>query len=266
MRHLKGGIWIQGAGELASGVAWRLFRCGFPVVMAEVAAPLAVRRLVCFAEAVYAGQARVEGVMGLLVTSEDAVFSREAVTVMVDPEGQQLRRLRPAVIVDARMTKRAPRPLPAPATPVIGLGPGFRCGRDAVFVVETHRGARLGSLLREGEAAADTGIPGPVGGQTSRRLLRAPAAGRLRPLCRIGELVKAGQTVAFVGSEPLNSSIDGLLRGLVHPEVELSTGDKVGDVDPRGAVVDPRLVSDKSLAVAGGVLEGVLGLGIWPRP
>jgi xanthine dehydrogenase accessory factor len=149
--------------------------------------------------------------------------------------------------------------------PVIGLGPGFRCGRDARFVVETHRGARLGEVLAEGEAAANTGVPGAVGGETDRRLLRAPAAGRLEPRASIGDLVRAGEVVATVAGVPVTSQIDGRLRGLVHPAAELNRGEKVGDVDPRGAEVDPRKVSDKALAVAGGVLEALLRLGIAPE-
>lgn len=260
-----GCIWIQGAGELASGVAWRLFCCGYRLVMAEIDRPLAVRRLVCFAEAVYSGRVLVEGVTGLLVDPDQATFVAGSVTVCVDPDGQQLPRLAPEAVIDARMTKRQPRPLPVMGIPVIGLGPGFRCGRDATFVVETHREARLGVLLRSGEAAADTGVPGKLGGETSQRLLRAPAAGQLRPQRRIGDLVEAGETLAHVGGQPLKSNIEGMLRGLIHPKVELSAGDKVGDVDPRGASVDPGQISDKSLAVAGGVLEGLLALNIQPR-
>ena len=51
-----GHIWIQGAGELASGVAVRLVRSGYPVVLADIQRPLAVRRLVAFSEAIYQGR------------------------------------------------------------------------------------------------------------------------------------------------------------------------------------------------------------------
>ena len=257
-------IWIQGAGELASGTAWRLVRCGYRVVMAEVPAPRAIRRLVSFAEAVFAGRTSVEGVPGRLVKGDEASFVAGEVQVLVDPEARSLPRLKPAAIVDARLAKKPPVPLPAGEIPVIGLGPGFLCGRDAVFIIETHREARPGAVLERGEALADTGIPGRVGGETSRRLLRSPAAGSLEPKCRLGDLVQAGQELGQVGGRPLRSEIDGLLRGLIHPAVELLAGDKVGDVDPRGAAVDPRQVSDKSLAVAGGVLEALLRLEVLP--
>ena len=48
-------ILIRGAGDLASGVALRLHRSGLNVVMTELAQPLAVRRTVSYAEAVYEG-------------------------------------------------------------------------------------------------------------------------------------------------------------------------------------------------------------------
>jgi xanthine dehydrogenase accessory factor len=259
-----GRVWIQGAGELASGVAWRLCRSGYRVIAAEVARPRVVRRLVAFAEAVRSGEVLVEGVPGRLVAAEQAGFLPGQVTVVVDPSGRQLERLRPAAIIDGRMTKQRPEPLPAAGIPVIGLGPGFRCGRDAVAIVETKRGPRLGAVIEQGEAAPDTGMPGMIGGETLHRLLRAPAAGHLRPLVEIGDLVSGGQMIGEVGGEPLIAQISGTLRGIIHPDVELFAGEKVGDVDPRGAAVDPRLISDKALAVAGGVLEALLRLGITP--
>jgi len=260
------GIWIQGAGELASGVGWRLVRCGYRVLMAEVAAPLAVRRLVCFSEAVRIGEVAVEGVTGRLALPSEAVWSRGEVTVIVAPDGDQMGRLRPDVVIDARMTKRAPDPLPRAAAPLIGLGPGFRCGKNADLIVETHRGARLGTVIDAGQALADTGVPGDVGGATASRLLRAPGVGYLTPRCVIGDLVHAGDTIGTVDGRPVRAEVAGRVRGLISSDVELFAGMKVGDIDPRGAAIDPGLVSDKALAIAGGVLEGLLRLGARPAP
>ncbi len=260
----EGRVWVQGAGELASGVAWRLLRCGYGVILAERPDPLAVRRLVCFATAVHEGRCEVEGIPGRLRGAEEGDWPDGEATVLVDPDAVQLPRLDPAAVVDGRMTKRPPRPLPLGKRPLIGLGPGFRCGRDARLVVETHRGARLGRVIESGGASEDTGVPGEVGGETARRLLRAPGPGRLEALVEVGSLVRAGQVVARVGGRPVTSRLDGLLRGLAYPGTELSTGEKVGDVDPRGAAIDPALVSDKALAIAGGVLEALLRLGIRP--
>lgn len=259
-----GRIWIQGGGELASGVAWRLVRARYRVVVAEVPRPRVVRRLVAFAEVVHGTPVAVEGIPGRLSEPAAAEFLPGVVTVLIDPAANMLERLAPDAVVDARMTKRKPRPLPRRRCPLIGLGPGFCCGRDADLVVETHRQARMGAVLECGEAAANTGSPGPVGGETSRRLLRAPASGFLESEHQIGDLVRAGDIVAQVSGKLVICQLDGLLRGLIHPQTELSVGDKVGDVDPRGEAADPRLLSDKALAVAGGVLEALLRLGILP--
>ena len=58
--------------------------------------------------------------------------------------------------------------------------------------------------------------------------------------------------------EPVTTPIAGLLRGVLQDGVPVSAGAKVGDVDPRGAAVDPAAISDKARAVAAGVLEAVL--------
>lgn len=259
-----GNIWIQGAGELASGVAIRLVRCGFRVVMAEISRPLSVRRLVCFSEAVFEGEAKVEDVPGYLHREAEVPWDFGRVTVVVDPGAALLVNAGADAVIDARMTKKSPGPLPRGGAPMIGLGPGFICGRDADLVVETHREAQLGAVISSGSAASDTGIPGPVGGQTSMRLLRSPAAGTFNSLFVIGDSVSEGTVIGHVGGLPVICGLTGMIRGLVHPEAELSPGTKVGDVDPRGTAVDNSLVSDKALAVGGGVLEALLRLKIQP--
>ncbi|MBK7671479.1 MAG: EF2563 family selenium-dependent molybdenum hydroxylase system protein [bacterium] len=257
-----GGIWIQGAGEMASAVAVVLVRAGYRVVMAELPRPLAVRRLVCFCEAVYAGHATVEGIPAEMASAAGLVFRERVVGVAVDPGASALRRLAPRAVVDARLTKRPPVALPHAPAPLIGLGPGFTCGIDADLVIETHRAAGPGTVISVGGAAPDTGVPGVIAGHTTARVLRAPAAGHLRPCCVIGDLVAAGQTVGTVAGLPVISQLDGLLRGLIHEQAELYAGLKVGDVDPRGGATDPRAVTDKGRAIGDGVLRALGQLGV----
>lgn len=261
-----GNIWIQGAGELASGVAVRLVRSGYRVVLAEIERPLAVRRLVCFSQAVYAGHTQVEGVPGILVEPTGVTFCSGQVAVVVDPEASLLPQMEATAVVDARMTKVAPVTLPSGELPVVGLGPGFTCGLDADLIIETHREARLGAVIASGAAAPNTGVPGPVGGQKGLRVLRAPMAGHFSPLFQVGDLVDEGMVLGHVGGLPVVSALTGRIRGLVHSEAELLAGTKVGDVDPRGRDIDPNLVSDKALAVGGGVLEALLRLKVLPGP
>jgi len=259
-----GNIWIQGAGELASGVAVRLVRSGYRVVLAEAERPLAVRRLVSFSEAVYAGRTQVEDIPGILVETSAVTFIAGRVAVIVDPDGSLLPGLGVDAVVDARMTKKQPEPLSAAPAPLIGLGPGFTCGLDADLIIETHREARLGVVITAGTAAPDTGVAGLVGGQTGLRVLHAPVAGCLTSLFEIGDLVQEGMVLGHIGGMPVVSGLTGMIRGLVHPEAELLPGAKVGDVDPRGREIDPALVSDKALAVGGGVLEALLRLNVLP--
>jgi xanthine dehydrogenase accessory factor len=213
--------------------------------------------LVVFSEAIYEGVAVVSGVMAKRVEPAQLEFRNQVISIAVDPVAEQLTRLAPDVVVDARMTKRTPIPLPLGKSPLIGLGPGFECGKNAALVVETMRGSQLGSVFDTGSAQAYTGVPGVVAGQAKQRLLRAPASGKLISQYAIGDLVAAGERVAEVGGEAVISQLDGVLRGLVHRQAELSSGQKVGDVDPRGAAIDPSLQSDKAQAVGAGVWRAV---------
>ncbi len=256
-------ILIRGGGDLASGVAMRLYRIGLSVVIAELAQPLAVRRLVSFAEAVYAGETTVEGVTGRRVSDPGdslkvlQLLAKGRIPVLIDPEAKSAQLLHPMVIVDARMTKRPPEPLRHSARLYIGLGPGFIAGDNCHAVIETNRGHRLGRVIWQGTAQQDTGLPAAVSGQYMRAL-RAPAEGKVIGLARIGEHVQEAQAVAEVAGIGVPAPFSGMLRGLIHPECLVTAGMKIGDVDPRDDPEICSLVSEKSLAIGGGVLEAIL--------
>ena len=257
-------ILIRGGGDLASGVAMRLYRVGLNVVIAELAQPLAVRRLVSFAEAVYTGEITIEGVTGRRVSDPGdslrvlQLLAKGRIPVLVDPQATSAQLLHPTVIVDARMTKQPPEPLRHTARLYLGLGPGFIAGESCHAVIETNRGHRLGRVLWQGAAQADTGIPAPVGEHAAERALRAPAAGNVTGLAQIGERVQPGQVVAEVAGIPILAPFSGILRGLIHPDVPVQPGMKIGDVDPRDDPAVCSLVSEKALAIGGGVLEAIL--------
>ncbi len=257
-------VLLRGGGDLASGVALRLHRAGLRVAITELPMPLAVRRTVSFGDAVYQGETVIEGVTARRVAEvEDTlkvlqVFSKGAIPVLIDPDGKSAQSLHPSVIVDALMLKRAPEPLRHNARLFIGLGPGFVAGDNCHAAIETQRGHNLGRVLWQGAPAPDSGTPGAVGVHHGERVLRAPADGTLALHVQIGDLVEAGQLLAEVGGQPVQSPFAGLVRGLIHPDVPVTRNMKIGDVDPR---LDPalcRLVSDKALAVGGGVLEAIL--------
>ncbi len=254
-------VGVRGGGDLASGTIWRLHQSGFKVFVTEIEQPLAVRRAVAFCEAVYDGRTQVEGVEAVLVHRSDEaarLWGEGKIPVYVDPECTIRRELKPHVLVDAILAKRNLGTSVKDAPLVIALGPGFEVGKDAHYVVETNRGHHLGRLLRSGSAEPDTGVPGPVQGISTDRVLRAPCSGRWRTSAEIGRPVRKGQLVGKVDGEPVEALIDGVLRGLIRPGIRVARGLKIGDIDPRGRTEYCYTISEKALAIAGGVLEGIL--------
>lgn len=257
---------VKGAGDLATGVIHRLARAGFPVIATELAHPTVVRRTVAFAEAVTLGAITVEEVTCRLATSFAAiqtVLVEGEVPVVVDPAGSMLKQLRPTVLVEATLSKYNSGIMIEDAPVVIALGPGYEAGKDVHAVIETNRGHNLGRVYLHGRAEPNTGVPGAIGGYTIDRLLRAPGAGRLYSVRQIGDLVQAGEKVALVRSAtneefPVTASISGIMRGLVRDGLDVTSGMKVGDIDPRAAREHCFTISDKSRAIAGGVLEAIL--------
>jgi xanthine dehydrogenase accessory factor len=254
---------VRGAGDLASGVAYRLVRAGFSVVMTEIARPTVVRRTVAFAEAVWEGRVEVEGLPGILAQEAVDVYRilrRGAIPVMVDPEAAIRFDFRPDLLVDAIMAKRNLGTHTSDAPAVVALGPGFVAGRDAHAVVETMRGPTLGRVITEGEALADTGVPGERGGFAEERVVRSPCAGVFTGLRQIGDRVTRGEPVGLVDGTAATAELDGRLRGILRSGIVVGPGFKLGDVDPRADREHCFLISDKALAVAGGVLEAACAL------
>lgn len=253
-------VLLRGGGDLASGVALRLHHAGFRVVIAELPRPLAVRRLVAFSEAVYEGQTIVEDATARLVTPGqiDATLARREIPVIIDPEAETIRATRYAILIDARLLKTPPQPLPVPLH--IGLGPGFSAPRDCHAVIETRRGHTLGRVYWQGQSAPDSGQPEG----DPRRVLRAIEDGILVTRAQIGDHLEAGQLIAEIQSKTENrksnivSPFQGVLRGLLRGGMDVTRGLKLGDVDARDDPALCRLVSDKALAVGGGALEAIL--------
>ena len=253
---------IRGAGDLASGVALRLWRAGMDVVLLDVAKPTAIRRTVAFSEAIVHGEQTVEDVTARLATAEtvEETLAAGYIPVLVDPEGRSVPKLKPDALVDAILAKRNLGTEIRDAPVVIGVGPGFTAGVDCHAVVETMRGHSLGRVIREGSAIPTTGIPGLIGGFAGERVLRAPAAGLFHPLRDIGDAVTEGEILATVEGKPIIATLTGTLRGILPEGTEVFPGMKAGDIDPRCQRSHCFTASDKALAVGGGVLEAILAL------
>lgn len=257
-------IVVRGGGDLATGVVWRLHATGHRVLVTELSEPLTVRRTVSLSEAVRAGSTTVEGMTGRCVTSPAEIAQAhldDVVPVLVSPWLPELPGQIDAVI-DARLTKRNIDTSRSDAHFVVGLGPGFTAGVDCDAVVETMRGHRLGRVLWTGTAIANTGVPGLVGGLTNQRVLRASVAGQVQWFVEIGDRVDANQALGIIEDSVIAAPFDGIVRGLIHPGTSVALGLKIGDVDPRiNEFSTPNAadtISDKALAIGGGVLEAVL--------
>ena len=252
---------LRGGGDLATGVAWHLTRQGWPVVVLELPEPLTVRRTVAMSTAVTEDEITVQGIRGVLVGSPEQALATAGegdVAVLVAPDLVPLGSLRPAIVVDARLAKRNIDTSIDDAEVVVALGPGFTAGIDCHAVVETMRGPNLGRVIWSGRAQPDTGTPAELGGRSADRVVRAPADGRVEWRVAIGDVVTGGQPLGEVGDATVRAPFDGVVRGAIRNGMRVHAGLKIGDVDPRGDPSACWQISDKALAVGGGVLEAVL--------
>ena len=270
-------IICRGGGDLATGIVHRLFRAGFPVLVLETDSPAAIRRQVSFSEAVYDGTATVEGVTAERIASANRasvnhVLEEGRVPLLVDPEGSSIPLLKPDIVVDAIIAKKNLGTAKEMAPLVIGVGPGFTAGEDVDLVVESMRGHNLARIFTTGSALPNTGIPGNIGGFTKERVLHAEAAGYMKNIGQIGDIVEKGEEIAriyekmtedgtFSGSYvSVEASISGIIRGLIREGYHFQKGFKIADIDPRESeLANCFTISDKARSIGGSVLEAVCG-------
>lgn len=253
-------VLIRGAGDIATGIALRLYRAGMQVVMTDLPKPTAIRRTVSFSEAILKGETTVEDVKARLASAEEVpeILKKREIPVLADPECQCREVLKPQVLVDAILAKQNLGTSITDAPAVIAVGPGFTAGKDCHAVVETMRGHYLGRVIWDGPAQPNTAVPGLIGGYAGERVLRAPTEGVFRQVLHIGDRVQPGEIAGFVEEEPMVCTIGGILRGILPDGTPVHKGMKAGDVDPRCEEAHCYCASDKALAVGGGVLEAIL--------
>lgn len=254
---------IRGGGDIASGIAYRLFKSGYKVVILEMDKPSTIRRAVSFGSAVYSKSVEVEGIKGILTKNPKEVYQvleDGNIPVYIDPKADLVKEIKPNVVVDGILSKRNLTTNRKMAPITIGVGPGFQAGKDVDLVIESKRGHFLGRVIYRGRAAKDTGIPGDVLGYKEERLIRANNSGRVESLFKIGDRVEKGDIVCKIGGREIKARISGVLRGMIEEGYIVKKGLKIGDIDPRGVVDYAYTISDKALAIGGGVLEGILYL------
>ena len=263
---MKDLIIVRGGGDLATGTIYKLYKCGFPVLILEVEKPSAIRRNVAFSEAVYEGTQTVEDVTCYLADSladAETLLAEGKLTMLADPKGDAITRLRPLAVVDAILAKKNLGTHRNMAPITVALGPGFTAGVDVDAVVETKRGHHLGRVLWSGTAAPNTGVPGIIGGYGKERVIHCPARGILRNVRKITDTVQKGEVIALVetenGAVPVEATLDGILRGLIRDGYPVTAGFKIADIDPRSEELGNCFtISDKARCIAGGVLEAIL--------
>jgi len=254
-------VLIKGGGEVASGVAHRLFRSHFKVCLTEVPHPRAVSRGASFSEAVYDDEKEIEGVVAKLVKSADEipmVWKESKLPIIVDPETKIRDILHPDILIDAIMAKRNLGTKLTDAPLVIGLGPGFRAGKDVHIVIETNNSENLGKVILSGEAEKDTGIPIAIAGLTFQRVIHSPEDGLFVAHKEIGDMVTTGEVVASVGKQVVKAPISGRIRALLRSGIQVEKGTKLCEIDPEGSIEVCYSIRARMRAVAGGVLEAIL--------
>ncbi len=255
---------LRGGGDLGTGVVYRLHKAGFPVLVMELPQPLVVRRQVSLATAVSEGEIHIEDIIGRRV--DDPADARSAVSqgvipVLVSPDLPVLAGSpfgQPTAVIDARLAKRNIDTRIDQAPLVVGLGPGFAAGQDCHAVIETMRGHTLGRVIWQGSAIPNTGTPGIVAGKGAERVLRAPQDGFISWQVVIGDQVLSERVLGAVNGAPVKAPFAGVVRGLIAPGTAVTKRLKIGDVDPRANRDACFTISDKALAVGGGVLEALL--------
>lgn len=259
---------VRGGGDIATGTIYKLFQCGFSVLVLETKNPSAIRRNVAFSEAVYNGTQTVEDVTCVLAKNLDEavkLLDDGKLTMLVDETGESIKRLQPVAVIDGILAKKNLGTNRNMAPITIALGPGFTAGKDVDAVIETMRGHSLGRVIYNGSAIENTGVPGMVGGFTRERVIHSPAAGIMRNVSKITDTVKKGEVIAYIESEDgkvsVEATLDGLLRGLIRDGYPVTKGFKIADIDPRISEYNNCFtISDKARCIAGGALEALLKL------
>ncbi|MGN0252466.1 MAG: selenium-dependent molybdenum cofactor biosynthesis protein YqeB [Oliverpabstia sp.] len=261
-------IIVRGGGDIATGTIYKLYQCGFDVLILETENPSAIRRNVAFSEAVYEKSQTVENVTCTLakdVPEAVRLLEQKKLPVLIDPLGQCISELRPFTVVDAILAKKNLGTNRQMAPITIALGPGFEAGTDVDAVIETQRGHSLGRVIYQGKAIKNTGIPGMIAGYSKERVIHSPEKGIFRNVKKITDTVKKGDIIAVVEKDgrqtPVEATLDGLLRGLLRDGYPVTRGFKVADIDPRiEEYKNCFTISDKARCIAGGVLEAILHL------
>lgn len=259
---LENVVIVRGGGDVASGTIQKLHRSGFKVLVLEVENPTCIRRKVSFSEAIYDKYVIIEDIKAVYINNSEEIkecWQKDEIPVAVDPKGKYIDLLKPEIVVDGILAKKNLGTNMNMAHITVALGPGFKAKEDVNVVIETNRGHNLGRLIFNGSASENTGIPGNIEGYSKERVIYSPCAGSIKNVREIGDIVKAGEVIAYVDNFEVKATIDGVLRGILRNNSKVSQGLKIADIDPRLSEVENCYkISDKARNIGGGALEAIL--------
>ncbi|MBA3946792.1 MAG: hypothetical protein H0X37_19800 [Herpetosiphonaceae bacterium] len=258
-------VLVRGSGDVGSAVAHGLLGAGYVVVLHDQPQPATTRRGMAFTDAIFDGQATLEGVAARRLDhlpDLGVLLATGILLVVVVPFDLLVAALQPDVLVDARMRKRSqPEVQRGLAALTIGLGPNFVAGDTVDRAVETSWGPDLGQVISHGPTQPLAGEPRSLGGHGRERLVYAPVDGLFHTEHRIGDAVQAGEVVGSIDPVALSAPLSGRLRGLTHDGVPVVRGTKVIEVDPRdtaaGGLVAMTGIGERPGRIAAGVLQAI---------
>lgn len=262
---------VRGAGDLATGIVYSLYKAHFKVIVLDTQYPSSIRRKVALSEAVYDGESKVEDIESVLVKSYEEALNIIAnknytkIPILIDPNCDILKKVKPTFLIDAIIAKKNLGTNKSMAKYTIALGPGFTVGKDCDIVIETMRGHNLGRMYLEGEAIPNTGIPGNIGGKEAERVIHASSDGIIENVKNIGDFVKEKEVIAYINNNnekiEVLATFDGLLRGIIRDGFKVHKGLKIADIDPRKSEYDNCFtISDKARNLGGSVLTAMMYL------
>ncbi|MBW5391308.1 selenium-dependent molybdenum cofactor biosynthesis protein YqeB [Brachyspira pilosicoli] len=262
---------VRGAGDLATGVVYSLYKAHFKVIILETQHPSAIRRKVALSEAVYDGKTKVEDIEAVLVKNYEEALNIIAnkdykeIPILIDPNCEILNHIKPTFLIDAIIAKKNLGTNKSMAKYTIALGPGFTAGKDCDIVIETMRGHNLGRMYLEGKAIPNTGIPGNIGGKEAERVIHASSDGIIENIKNIGDFVREKEVIAYINNDNKKIEViapfEGLLRGIIRDGFKVRNGLKIADIDPRKSEYNNCFtISDKARNLGGAVLTAMMYL------
>lgn len=262
---------VRGAGDLATGIVYSLYKAHFKVIILETQHPSAIRRKVALSEAVYDGKTKVEDIEAVLVKNYEEALNiivnkdYKEIPILIDPNCEILNNIKPTFLIDAIIAKKNLGTNKSMAKYTIALGPGFTAGKDCDIVIETMRGHNLGRIYLEGEAIPNTGIPGNIGGKEAERVIHASSDGIIENIKNIGDFLREKEVIAYINNDNKKIEViapfEGLLRGIIRDGFKVRNGLKIADIDPRKSEYDNCFtISDKARNLGGAVLTAMMYL------